>query len=233
MGTQGPELDRFVRRLSCEARVLVLGGLAVIAHGLSRATKDADVWMEPFADGREWAERLFVVVADFPAVKITTLPGWRLVGRGELPQVVEEIGLVRILGLECPLDIFRRPNNLGPEDFESAFGRAIPSEDGTWLPDPIDLLVTKEDTARDSDRADITFLEGKVRGDFCSRLSHATLAEAESLLGRYSDHAVLDAALKNPDRAVQSLALGQLRELAETGDPFARDMLRERGIDAS
>jgi hypothetical protein len=39
--------DQFVRILTGSHRVMVLGGLAVIAHGLSRSTYDGDVWLEP------------------------------------------------------------------------------------------------------------------------------------------------------------------------------------------
>ena len=37
-------VQQFIDRLTPEARVLVIGGLAVIAHGYDRHTKDADIW---------------------------------------------------------------------------------------------------------------------------------------------------------------------------------------------
>jgi hypothetical protein len=40
-------VEQFIEQLAIRARVLMIGGLAVIAHGLSRATKDADIWLEP------------------------------------------------------------------------------------------------------------------------------------------------------------------------------------------
>jgi hypothetical protein len=39
--------DVFIRQLTRQHRVVVLGGLAVIAHGLSRSTYDGDVWLDP------------------------------------------------------------------------------------------------------------------------------------------------------------------------------------------
>ena len=39
-------------------RVLLLGGLAVIAHGHSRHTKDADVWLDPMASPNVWLAAL-------------------------------------------------------------------------------------------------------------------------------------------------------------------------------
>jgi hypothetical protein len=42
-------VQAFVNRLAAESRVVVLGGLAVIAHGLSRHTQDVDVWTRELA----------------------------------------------------------------------------------------------------------------------------------------------------------------------------------------
>ncbi len=39
----GTESDDFSDALSEHSRVLLLGGLAIIAHGLSRPTEDADI----------------------------------------------------------------------------------------------------------------------------------------------------------------------------------------------
>lgn len=126
--------------------MLLIGGLAVIAHGLSRPTKDADVWLERF-DSAE----------------------------------------------QC------------------------------------DLMLTKFDTGRDQDLADITFLEQQVRSSLGSQLETAAPAEARALLDRYADHAVLARALRNPHEEVRAMALALVREFAEGGDPFAIDILRERG----
>lgn len=42
----GAGSEEFLTRLGDRSRVLLLGGLAVIAHGLSRTTEDADVWLD-------------------------------------------------------------------------------------------------------------------------------------------------------------------------------------------
>lgn len=47
----------FVRRLTQSHRVVVLGVLAVIAHGLSRSTYDGDIWLEPMASVEERCPR--------------------------------------------------------------------------------------------------------------------------------------------------------------------------------
>lgn len=43
------KVEDIVARLAAEKRVVVMGALAVIAHGLLRATKDADVWLDCMA----------------------------------------------------------------------------------------------------------------------------------------------------------------------------------------
>ena len=42
-----PTTDRFIRQLAQAHRVLTLGGVAVIAHGLDRNTHDGDIWLDP------------------------------------------------------------------------------------------------------------------------------------------------------------------------------------------
>jgi hypothetical protein len=39
-----PPKNLFIRRLADLHRVILLGGMAVIAHGRSRHTKDFDIW---------------------------------------------------------------------------------------------------------------------------------------------------------------------------------------------
>ena len=41
----GSTTDQFVKSLTGQHRVMVLGGLAVIAHGFSRSTYDGDIWL--------------------------------------------------------------------------------------------------------------------------------------------------------------------------------------------
>jgi hypothetical protein len=46
--------DLFIGKIAADYRVILLGGLAVIAHGLSRSTMDADVWLEPMDSAGTW-----------------------------------------------------------------------------------------------------------------------------------------------------------------------------------
>ena len=221
-----PKLDAFLHALTGERRVLLLGGLAIIAHGLSRATKDADIWLEPMESAGAWADLLFATTAHFPETRIARPPGWAVMeSREEVAIAADETGMVRVLGLECPLDIFRRPNEFEEAAFDDVWNRAAEKEDGVRLPDAADLLASKHDTGRDRDAEDIHFLEAKLRRISGDALLTASRAEAEAIFARYVDHAVAARALENPDLAVQALARELLGELAAQGDPFARDAL--------
>jgi hypothetical protein len=95
------------------------------------------------------------------------------------------LNMVRIHGLDCPLDVFRKPNEIEISDFDSICQRAVTRADGTLLPDPLDLIQSKFDTGRDKDLHDILFLESVVRTDYKKRLPTASLEDAETMLGRY------------------------------------------------
>ena len=115
----GTKADDFIRRLASTHRVVTIGGLAVIAHGRNRSTKDADVWLEPFSSPREWAHRLCLFCEKFPGLTLHGLPGWKLLTRENLAESVDETGMIRINGLGFPLDIFRRPNEFEADDFDA------------------------------------------------------------------------------------------------------------------
>ncbi len=83
--------------------------------------------------------------------------------------------MVRVLGLDCPLDIFRKPNEIEISDFDAICRRATLCSDGALLPDPLDLIQSKLDTGRDKDLKDIQHLESVVRADYKLRLSTASL----------------------------------------------------------
>jgi hypothetical protein len=124
------------------------------------------------------------------------------------------------------MDIFRKPNQLQPEEFDEVWARSLILGDGTRLPDPIDLLVSKQETGRDKDRADIIFLEGKIEADYLERLPRVPAEEAERMLGRFLTPRVAEAALSHSDQGVGQLARKFLHELAEEGDPYAAEILR-------
>ena len=90
----------------------------------------------------------------------------------------------------------------------------------------MDLLVSKQETGRDKDVADIVFLETKIQSDYLRRLPHATADEAIHMLERFLTPRVAEAALTHPAEKVQYLGRKFLQELAEEGDPFAAEILR-------
>lgn len=131
------------------------------------------------------------------------------------------------MGLDRPLDIFRDPNELEISEFDDVWNRATPLDDGTRLPDVIDLLVTKQATGRDKDIQDIAFLEAKAEREYLAKLPAASAAEAAFMLGRFLTPRVAEAGMHHSEESVRHLALGYLKELAEAGDPFARDILEK------
>ncbi len=217
--------DRFLSQVTASKRVVILGGLAVIAHGLSRSTDVADIWLEPMSDSKEWCRYLETLCDAFGDLTIHRLPGWTPVSGNELTDAIEETGILRIMGLDLPLDIFRTPNEFEADQFDEVFERGTTHRDGTTLPHPIDLIVTKSNTNRDKDHIDVAHLESLTRAEYLSKLPTATFEEASFMLERYAEWRVLESALTNPSPEVQELAIRMLREFAEAGDPFSKDIL--------
>lgn len=114
------------------------------------------------------------------------------------------------------------------EGFDEVWERAHPMDDGTRLPDAIDLLMSKQDTGRDKDRADIIFLEGKIEADYLERLPRVDRAEARRMLTRFLTPRVAECALDHPDPEVGAMGFDFLVELSSEGDPFAAEILRKR-----
>lgn len=226
----GTTTEQFITALASDHRVLVIGGLAVIAHGFNRPTMDADIWLEPMISPDEWATTLEKLCFRFPDLTLHTLPGWKAVSGEGVITATDEVGMVRVLGLECPLDIFRQPNEFPAESFDEVYQRATPNADGTRLPDPLDLIVTKLNTGRTKDLDDSRHLETVIRERYRVILPIASAEEAEILLGRFLDWEVCAMALENPSQEVRDLATAGLREMAAEGDPFSQALLEERGI---
>ena len=207
-------------------RVLALGGLAVIAHGFGRNTHDADIWVEPMASAEEWAKAIagFLYAGRHYPIAIGS---WQRVHQADLANTIARDGVIRINGLDRPLDIFRDPNEIEMTSFDEVWGRAQPLEDGTRLPDAVDLLLSKQDTGRDKDLQDIAFLEAKAEREYLAKLPQADATTARQMLDRFLTPKVAEAALSHPSTAVRDLGLRFLHELAEEGNPFAADILRK------
>ncbi len=220
--------DEFVAQLATRGRVVMLGGMAIIAHGLSRKTKDVDVWLEPLETASEWTEFLLSVVKEFPTAGLWSLPGRRpLTCPEEIAADADEYGVMRVTGFDRDIDVFRKPNEMNLEEFDAVWNAARPMDDGTRLPSEIHLYVTKANTGREHDWQDQLFLESLVKKRFRERLPVCDETEARDLLERFLDPECLQYALDNPDAAVREMALVHLREFETEGDPYSRDILAE------
>ncbi len=218
-----------IRRLASEFRVLTLGGVAVISHGLDRNTQDADIWIEPFDSADIWAGKMCPHIFFHPRIHPVSIGTWESISGEDFATVVLRDGVLRLNGLDRPLDIFRTPNELDIGEFDSVWARAIPLDDGTRIPDVIDLLVTKQSTGREKDLMDIAFLEAKAEREYLEKLPSANAAQGMAMLERFLTPQVAEAALRHPAEAIRALGLRFLRELAQDGDPFAQDILNRLG----
>jgi hypothetical protein len=218
--------DRLIHEIAASRRVLALGGLAVISHGLGRNTHDADIWVEPMESPEVWASVVGPLVYSTPSAKPVAIAVWVPIPEKNLAEVIARDGVFRINGLDRPIDIFRKPNELPIEEFESAWVRAKPLHDGTRLPDEIDLLMTKQLTGRDKDLMDIAFLENKAEKRYLAELPATTEERAVEMLERFLTPKVAEVALAHPSETVRQRAMSFLRELAAEGDPFAADILK-------
>lgn len=227
MGNQATAAG-LTEHLARNHRVIILGGLAVISHGHSRSTYDSDVWLDASLPVSAWCAAVEEMVALSPQAKVVCIGSWRTIGPGELPSVIVRDKVVRVTGLNQPLDIFREPNQLEVETFDEVWARAKALEDGTRLPDVIDLLVTKQMTGRDKDFDDITFLERQAEADYLARLPNSTASVAEAMLARFLTPKVAQCALDHPDASVREMGRGFLEELSADGDPYAAEILRLR-----
>lgn len=218
-------VEKFIGELSKEGRILLIGGLAVIAHGLSRATKDADIWFEPFDNEQLWAGKINRICGTFENVRLFDVFESRTIKPDTLVEYIVIKKMIRINGLERPLDIFREPNNLNKEDFEQVYSHSTKYYNKCKIMDEIDLLLTKDDTGRKYDIEDQVFLRAKINSDIQSTLEHGTYQEIEKIFERYIDLKSCEAALKNPDPEVKKLAYEMVKLIAEDGDVYAQVFL--------
>lgn len=222
--------DSLIRQFARELRVITLGGVAVISHGLSRNTHDADVWLEPFETSKLWADKVSDILSQTAQAKPVMIGSWKPFRPEEFAEIAEAFGVFRVEGLDRPLDVFRKPNQFQPEQFDEVWERGKPLDDGTRLPDVIDLLVTKQDTGRTKDTQDIIYLENLAQEHYLAELPTASAERAVAMLERFLTPAVAEAALHHASEPVRLLGRRFLLELAADGDPFAAQIVRERQL---
>ena len=224
-----PEALAFLAR---ERRTVLLGGAAVILHGMNRSTKDFDIWMDPHPDADAWAAPIAHLLEQDPSLcllRIAPLPQlWNPVTVEKLSGVASEDRLIRIAGTNRPIDVFYIPNELEAADFEGVWQRGKALEHGIRLMEEIDLIVTKQLTNRPNDRTDIRFLQDKIEAAYRDRLRTCSAEEAQEMLARFATPEIAAFAVKEAsDADVRSLGWKLLDEMRQAGDPFAEDLIRE------
>lgn len=212
-------------------RTLLLGGMAVILHGMSRTTKDIDIWLDPDPGVVSWAttvRELLSASHHLKPCRIDAEVTWRVIPPAEVEQAARDDGMIRLTGADRPIDIFYWPNELELEDFLAIWERAKPIGEGLRLMEEIDLMVTKQATGREHDEVDLRYLSGLVEMKYKSTLSGCDLATAEELFERFlTPEVAAFAHLNAVNPGVRELGLRRLRELSSMGDPFADELLSQ------
>jgi len=221
-------VENFISELASEGRILLIGGLAVIAHGLSRGTKDADIWFEPFETPKIWADKINSVLKKFENASLFDVFENKKIQPENLADHIFNKKMIRINGLERWLDIFREPNNLKTDDFNIIWNTATPFQK-TRLPLEEYLLQTKY-TNRYSDERDTTFLEKKIFDKFSAEIKIADYNRAKEIFDIFAYFRLFELALENPNPKVKDLAIKNLKEFAKDGDPFSAEILEKHQI---
>ena len=123
-----------------------------------------------------------------------------------------------------------RPNEFPEGSFDEVFERGTANSDGAFLPDPLDLIITKLNTGRDKNLDDSRPLESVIRERYRLLLPSASLEEVRQSFDRFPDWQVCQMALGNPSQEVRNHAVECLREMAAEGDPFSQEILEDRQI---
>ena len=217
--------------LAGRRRTVLLGGMAVILHGLSRNTKDYDIWLDPVPDAQAWAaaiQQLLTRESSLQAQRILAFGGWTPISVADVPLVGTEDRLIRIAGAERPIDVFFVPNEFEAGDFEGVWKRGTAIDHDVRLIEAIDLIVTKQLTDRPHDETDIRFLTNKIEAQYRSRLRTCSEEEAVAMLNRFATPEIAAFAVReSKDDSIRAVGWKILNEMQATGDPFAEEIIRE------
>lgn len=223
--------SEYLARLASQHRIMLLGGVAVILHGLSRSTNDIDVWLDPILPFDEWVGALRTAARGtqfLPSMVDLATGIFRPTQWDDVRGIVAANRFIRVNDPDRPIDVFREPRNMTPSDFDKAWSRSLTTRDGLHYLDPVDLILTKYDTGRPHDEADIQFLEHKVNELYRAQLLQADAEEARRLLERFATPALAYfAATKGRADDTRAYAEIILKQMADDGDPFAQDLMRE------
>jgi len=217
--------------LARSTRTLLLGGVAVIVHGLNRSTKDLDLWIDPNPTPEKWAEPIKAVLKAHPELSAAYLDDvnerWKKVEPGVVAFAAQNGRVLRLTGGNRPIDIFYQPNEVELSEFDAFWSRGLSLDDGSRVLDAIDLIIRKQDTNRPHDLEDVHFLFAKVEAELINSLPSASFEFIQAKFERFRSADTAFVATTNPDERVQKLGISILRELAQGGDPFAQERLRQ------
>jgi hypothetical protein len=146
--SRAPEFEDLIslcRALNAEgARYVLIGGFAVLLHGLVRTTKDVDLLVDSSDENVRAVKRALGTLPDNAASQVADDD----VRSYTVGRVADEI-VVDLLGQACGID-YAAALEAGIEHRE-LMGVRIPLATK-------ELLVRMKDTVRESDRADVRFL---------------------------------------------------------------------------
>jgi len=150
--SRAPELEDLVaicRSLNKEGvRYLLIGGFAVILHGLVRTTKDIDLLIDP---SEENIRRLKKALGTLPDNAVALLADDD-VGKYRVVRVADEV-VVDLMAEACGIS------------YEKAVVQGVENRQLSDVTIPIakkEVLIRTKDTLRDSDRSDVGFLRDLI-----------------------------------------------------------------------
>jgi hypothetical protein len=130
------------------ARYILIGGFAVIAHGLERPTKDIDLLIDPSVDNVERIKRALAVLPDNAVREVK-------------PDEVERYDVIRVAD-EVVVDLMAKACGVTWED--AARDSEVLELDGVEIPIAgIETLIRTKRTVRAHDAADREYLERLLR----------------------------------------------------------------------
>ena len=150
--SRAPELEDLVaicRSLNNEGvRYLLIGGFAVILHGLVRTTKDIDLLIDPSEENIRRLKRALGTLPDNAVALIADDD----VRKYRVVRVADEV-VVDLMAEACGIS------------YEEAFAAGVEHRQLSDVTIPIakkEVLIRMKDTIRDSDKSDVGFLRGLI-----------------------------------------------------------------------
>ncbi len=142
------DLARVCRALNdARARYILIGGFAVIAHGLVRPTKDIDLLIDDSDENVTRVKKALAILSDNAAAEVATDD----VRRYTVVRVADEV-VIDLMGRACGLDY----------DEVSADSETVELQGVTIPVASARTLIRTKNTVRPSDAADRGFLQGLI-----------------------------------------------------------------------